>query len=304
MAAHKPLNDASATAPSFSYAQAAKGRSPSAPSMPLATKAISETANDKNLRRSSVSDSKDVMSELSKDSGDDNACIVHGEKTSKSIAKPDSCSVVLPEAEVKGSEATQQSQISAQPQANASSPSSPSYGTTSTFTLSKEDEQSSTANGSSDSTWDKQSQSSQTGVKNGVKTGENKDEIHLINSNEETPLPAPLKEAPLPAVNFWQHRKEIQEAKAKSKVSPGVQMSKGSSTDVSTSNSINASDPSVEPRKLDGKRKVKVNSSGVEAKLHNSSVKEGSKPADVRARNGEEGTSRKLYLAISANVYH
>lgn len=87
--------------------------------------------------------------------------------------------------------------------------SSPSVGASSTSTLLQEDEGSNTPNGTSESTWDKQSQASGTAKQTNGQDAKEKSE-----EDKKVPLKE-LKAAPLPAVNIWQQRIEAQEAKAK-----------------------------------------------------------------------------------------
>ncbi|KAG8533281.1 uncharacterized protein KY384_002064 [Bacidia gigantensis] len=96
-------------------------------------------------------------------------------------------------------------------------PPSPEYDTNSTPTLPQEEYMSSLGNASSESTWDKQSQSSQNGVKPQEKTERDvEDPPADAPWDEETPSPPTLKEAPAPISNVWQQRIEAQNAKAKS----------------------------------------------------------------------------------------
>ncbi|KAI9376796.1 hypothetical protein BJX61DRAFT_530615 [Aspergillus egyptiacus] len=101
-------------------------------------------------------------------------------------------------------------EVRADSKADVSETSSPSVGTAQT-TTSKDDDGSSVPNGTSESTWDKQSQASESDKPNA-----NADDTKGKSSEKEkaTP-PKELKAAPLPAVNVWQQRKEAQEAKAK-----------------------------------------------------------------------------------------
>ena len=95
-----------------------------------------------------------------------------------------------------------------------SAPSSPSYGTTSITTLLKDDDVFATPNGSSESTWEKISQTSQNGERSLDKTNED-DEDAKISTWEHVPVSAQLKEAPPPAFNIWQKRALDAQAKAK-----------------------------------------------------------------------------------------
>lgn len=102
--------------------------------------------------------------------------------------------------------------LAAKTKANASGMSSPSFGASSTSAAGKDDE-SATPNGTSDSTWDRQSQASGTEKpKNGAEGAKAKSN----STPEKVSLPPKeLKAAPLPSVNIWQQRREAQDAKAK-----------------------------------------------------------------------------------------
>lgn len=98
--------------------------------------------------------------------------------------------------------------------------SSPSVGSTSASTIPKEDDASVTHNGTSESTWDKQSQVSvaieQPSIRDDVKNESSSDDPPTV-ANVTTPSKESkeLKAAPIPTVNVWQVRREAHEAKAK-----------------------------------------------------------------------------------------
>ena len=102
-----------------------------------------------------------------------------------------------------------------QSQVAGSAPSSPDSGSATASLLPKEDDLFSIPNGSSDSTWDKHSQTSQGGDKTGEKVEVVKETDAKASWDEEPPSPTILKEAPPPTINFWQQRMEAKEAKAK-----------------------------------------------------------------------------------------
>ncbi|KZF18821.1 hypothetical protein L228DRAFT_271721 [Xylona heveae TC161] len=110
-----------------------------------------------------------------------------------------------------------------------SAPSSPSYGSASASTLLKEDDASSTPNASSESTWDNKSQASNTAEKpHDRSNSKEKTKDH----DADKPPAKLLREAPPPAVNFWQQRKEAQEAKTKHTAqSTSTPAAKAASTD-------------------------------------------------------------------------
>lgn len=88
-----------------------------------------------------------------------------------------------------------------------------------------------TMNASSDSTWDKQSQTSHSPEKTPIpveteKQRENEDDTEKEQSGEKDVVqPVVLKPAPPPTLNVWQQRKEAQEAKAKANSASSSQQS-------------------------------------------------------------------------------
>ena len=139
----------------------------------------------------------------------------------------------------------------------ASATSSPSYTTASTATLPKADDISSTPNGSSESTWDKQSQVSSSVDRSSQATDASKDKMSE-NGWEKTPTPPKeLKAAPIPAVNIWQQRREAQEAKAKamaaSKIASGTTSKAPATKSSGTGSSRDKKKPSDSKGKDEGK---------------------------------------------------
>lgn len=153
----------------FSYAQAAKGRSPSVPNTALAAEKPATKRTASEGQATLVDDFK--------------------EQPSSSTTPP-----------AKNDEN------------RIPTPSSPEYGSASASTLPKEEDTAATQNGSSELTWEKISQSSQSGIKEG-ETG--KRDIDAAPWADETSASVSLRDAPPPAVNFWEQRKEQFQAKAK-----------------------------------------------------------------------------------------
>lgn len=173
--------------PTFSYAQAAKGLAASNTSQQspkLATEQVTETSLENESSKGSLSTqtSNTIVAETSGDS-----------------EKPDS--IVDPESK---------STTTGSSKNVVSNTSSPSIGTASTSTLAKEDDIPAIPNGTSDSTWDKQSQTSAPADKAASVT-ESKDG----STKSEKAAQKELKAAPIPSVNVWQQRKEAQDAKVK-----------------------------------------------------------------------------------------
>lgn len=139
--------------------------------------------------------------------------------------------------------------------------SSPSIASTSTNTLPKEDDMSLTPNGSSESTWDKQS------VASAGKSVQAESAKEKAEEPKEKPPARELKEAPLPVVNVWQKRKEESEAKAKATVASKPATP---SADTSVTKNTAVHDPSKgtmrkkdegqvkDKKKVDGKVKMTI----------------------------------------------
>lgn len=224
--------------PSFSYAQAAKGLSAAA-SSPQPAKSptdIAGTTIDDELSHAEVSEasSNKTPTETSKDSDKVEAA---ADPESKSTTTGSSKNAV-------------------------SGMSSPSFGTASTSTLPKEDDISVIPNGTSDSTWDKQSQAS-VPVDNKSSIAEDPKKEESTDTTEKS-TPKELKAAPIPTVNIWQQRIEALEAKGKAHapalkpVSPNT--SKLSNTKPMAASSLPGAD-NTEVSKAGHKKKVAESSS-------------------------------------------
>lgn len=294
-ATQKPVGEVSQVGASFSYAQAAKGRTPSVPStlppgkVPTEPMGVSERKISVSEPKITVIDSRHTEGQAGKTSEEENAKV----GPEATAASPSAS-----EAQTKSPIPHLQRQPETQPHVTASTPSSPSYGTASISTLPKEDETLSAGNGSSDSTWDKQSQGSRNGqnAQNGIKSNEknesDKEQSTIPNWDEDSPAPACLKEAPPPAVNIWQHRKELQDAKAKTMQSTSSHPLKsinlpGSST--SQSKDPKSSENTSDLRKHDNKKKAKPTAGNLEEKTGTVGGREGSKLIEAKNRVGEEG---------------
>lgn len=203
--------------PAFSYAQAAKGLAP-APSTAqsqaepsvnnpdmLSTERTASTPEPEKL------DSLNVTAGVVKDNEISNGLIskmVHDDVKTGSTTKSTSDS--------SGSTSNiKQTSSSLSGSKEVSESTSPSL-VASVTTLPREDEISSTQNGSSES-WDKQSQNSALAERpvqiadNGKTHNADDDWVSVSAPKAEKEL----KAAPIPAVNIWQQRKEAQAAKAK-----------------------------------------------------------------------------------------
>lgn len=219
-AAQKPFGQLPVATPMFSYAQAAKGRSASGPSSSSSARVVAESS-DLDMKNTASEPNTVAVNEgsLAKRSISEGNNQVPVEKVDFAGSQ-DQPTQVSNETGCSSHRATPATQASGQSQIVVSTPSSPDFGVTSASTLQKEDDISSSVNGSSDTTWEKLSQGSQTGGKpNDKAEGERQPDTNRPWDEDPrappTPAPTQLKEAPLPAVNFWQQRKEAQDAKAK-----------------------------------------------------------------------------------------
>lgn len=287
---HKPLSDGSPSGASFSYAQAAKGRAPSIPSALASGKSPSESV-DLGVRRVSAPEPKNTPIAYPKTQTEELVGNSREGTVTKSGTEPASTPSNAAEINSKSIAPELQSNTEGQVQTPPSIPPSPSSGTASTSTLPKEDEALSSANGSSDSTWEKLSQGSQIGNKTSEKLESDKDQTTSQTWDEEpiTSSITSLKEAPPPAVNVWQYRKELLDAKAKT-MSASLQIPKpqnhtggNASPNIGTKPSENAFDM----RKQDTKKRGKNTPGQPEEKQANG--KEVTKVTETKMRNGEEG---------------
>lgn len=262
----KPAAEPASAPPAFSYAQAAKGRSSSG-TAPNQTEKLVPSQESTTNDPLPLTMTEPAQSPAAPDA------VNQGEAKAEEMAPGESMvngtSATERQSEQSSSKATSplpQGEATAQSQTLTSTPSSPSFGTASTSTLPKEDDISSAMNASSDSTWDKQSQTSHGPEKlathgGGEKENEKESEKEKGQSWEkEMAKPASLKPAPPPALNIWQQRKEAQEAKAKaSSLSSSQQtlkaQSTGGGTGLPTGPSNVPSASTVDQAKLDSRRK-------------------------------------------------
>lgn len=212
-------------AATFSYAQAAKGVAPAQPSEKTAEpNQASKPEEQAEITTPEAENTETVKTEESQEA---EKAPVNTDKDVESTAVESS-------------------------KADVSGTSSPSVGTSSTSTLPKDDESSNTPNGTSESTWDKQSQASGTDKQsNGTENAKEKSA-----EKEKSEPPKELKAAPLPAVNIWQQRKEAQEAKAKTVASKpaGSAAKTGTSKTASAASSVSG-DAQQDQSKAGSKKK-------------------------------------------------
>ena len=204
--------------PAFSYAQAAKGLAPStsAPHHVANASATPSVSSSREPKASTAEPAKlDLTSKTTHSQNDDSIQTSTGKSTNavreRTLTSNDALKENIPPHKPSGSS-------SEETKMNVSGTSSPSFGAASSSTLSKEEDISITPNDISDN-WDKHSQVSTSVEKSTQTTGGNKVPDAEVDWDKESAFKTPgekeLKAAPIPTVNFWQARKEAQEAKAK-----------------------------------------------------------------------------------------
>ena len=282
-ATQKSLAEMPQPIPAFSYAQAAKGKSPSVPSLVSASRALSDTTemDVKKVPTPATRESPAISNKTStKRTASEGRAPQGGSFKSSDERRP--TQAVETEIATKTDTNPSETFNPAKPSKPISStPSSPGYGTTSTATLPKEDDMFSTANASSDTTSDKHSQSSRNGHKTGEKVDVDKEQINTTSWDEESSAAASLKEALPPAVNVWQQRKEAQ-AKSKPTILPQppkpVNFSNGP---VNTGNTTKNIETNNETKKPDSRKKGKTVSGSADDRTALSNTKDGGKSADA-----------------------
>ena len=282
----KPVGELTQNTPVFSYAQAAKGRSPSAPSPIPPSKAFPDTTeadSKKTPNAETVASSPEPSKTLTKRTASEDH-VPRGETLNDSDEPRLTQSGEIHAATDNTISSSDNSSSTKLAKQIPSTPSSPDYGITSTSTLPKEEDMFSTVNGSSDATSDKQSQSSQNGnglSKSGEKAEAEREHSATAPWDEETPAAASLKEALPPAVNIWQQRKEAQ-AKSKSFTVPQQQKpSNNSNMPGNTCGPIKGPETSNEPKKQDSRKKGRNASGTLEDRTTLGATRDGSKSVDA-----------------------
>ena len=273
----------------FSYAQAAKGRSPSFSSLPQSGKAVSETADTMSkggihANGKPSNDSTKITNPRRASEGQ-----VAKDALSDKGSKSKSSSEHVAQKSANSTPPTPQYKQDASIQPTISMPPSPDFGSVSASALLKEDDLSATPNDSSDATWDKQSQVSQNGEKTSSKGDVDKEEVKSAAWEQVQSQPI-LKEAPLPSVNVWQKRALDQQAKVgkdtkaqlpQAVIVPLFNHKAGQSITAKKENNIDSA-------KQDSK-KPKPSAQKNEDGMTSPGSKDSWKYSDRRYRNGDEG---------------
>ncbi|KAL8808134.1 MAG: hypothetical protein Q9200_004389 [Gallowayella weberi] len=281
-ATQKALGELHQAAPTFSYAQAAKGRSPSGPS----SVSIEKTPKGDGVvepPKSAGTENFDLTPKLEKAPAKRAASEgSHGQSQNtsrKSISELQSPVPGTSESTTTPTATSSAAQAPGNYHGAGSTPSSPEFGVTSASTLQKEEDLFSNANASSDSTWEQISQGSQNGSRSNDKMDPDKEPTMNESWEEEipkAPAPAALKEAPPPPVNIWKQRAEAKAAKQPTK--PSVTNASGRlQTTVEATGPPKPFDTGAESRKHDSKKQVKRNQPGFDEKPATTGAKEGVK---------------------------
>jgi la-related protein 1 len=272
--------------PVFSYAQAAKGQTPlhisSASSSVSNSNSAEPAPRSASTHRPGASEESDG-SEMTRRASEAQLtkASVEGSDLSSSV-------VAAPAADASKEMSSSNSQSGSEPphQQLQSAPPSPAFGSTSTSTVLKEDDASATPNGSSESTWDKISQTSQNVEKlDGKADGD--DEDMKLSTWEHVPAPATLKEAPPPAFNIWEKRKMDQQAKV-TKDSKSSQSPKTANNKDSPQDGKKTQDDLPDLGRLDGKKRARPGQVS-DDKSTSPTAREGGKVGDGRYKTQDDG---------------
>ena len=290
-AQHKPVAEMTPVVP-FSYAQAAKGRSPSlsaySPSSKTQSDGTDTAPQAKTLNEQSTSSGElKIEAQPRKASESYVGCgidISKGPEDSKASAKitRDTPSGVI---------VSQLSRSETHGQNNLNPPASPSFGTASTSTLPKEDDLFAAQNDSSDSTWEKNSQDSLNEVRAVEKPESEKDSNSNPPWDQKGPVPAPFKEAPLPAQNVWQQRMLEHKAKTGSdpKFSHNANPSKTNNNGGLAGAPRKVQDDVSDFNRQENKKKAKTSPHMTFEKSSAAFIKDIIRPGDGKYRNLDEG---------------
>ena len=211
----RPSQDLVPATPTFSYAQAARGRaSATTNQQKRAPSENSGALSKRDIDTEGTSNLEQDMSQIKRATSEGRMPETSPEEIEVPVTSQNKSTEIAPSINGALSASDQMEENSKA----AITPPSSDYGTNSLSTLQKEDDGFSGTNASSESTWEKISQSSQNGTQKPDKLATTEPATPEPTSAWEEEIPADnpsLKEAPLPPVNFWQKRQEAQAAKLK-----------------------------------------------------------------------------------------
>ena len=271
----------STVAPSFSYAEAAKGKSPSLTAEAPAKSedvAVKETMAD--LPPAQIS------TEVKEDTAKNEANVEDTQVEQKSSQRE--APEMATDPQVSGTAAPGPSQTQTDLAEASEEALSGSTATVSVSAGAKEAEGTATPKESSDPGWEKVSQQSQTDDKQAAKEDWEGDDSKLSNW-EHVSSQVGLKEAPPPAVNIWQKR--AMDAQAKAKDNRNTQAANSANAPDPGSSQIKKSpDPRVDTARQDTRQKTRGGHSPAEDKAGSGDVRGNTKQGEGKPRN-DEGTA-------------
>lgn len=281
--AGRPSNESGSSGTTFSYAQAAKGRAPSATGVTM--QASQDTSGVTTPSKESNSGSSVGLGYNEADG----AAVTNGDVMSKSVS-------TMPESDLNS--------INSIP--SKSSPSSPSIGSDTTPTLPKGDESAFMSRMPVESPWDRPSQQETqldrsvepTERRKGRKGKKDKTSEKEAEPVKEEVKPEVLVAAPPPAVNIWQQRMKAEAAKGKNN-----SQNTDSSTLSAEDSNVNGVATSSASKAAEFKKKGRVNSDEFErttsfgqnsgAKEQATSTKTPKKGFETNGRSKEESISKR-----------
>lgn len=287
----KSLGDAPSTpAVPFSYAQAAKGISSSGPSAVPSKAPSSSTLPSKDTGASSSS------VEASAGAASSQSTTVERE----GVKEKDNHDAVSANTDSQANTAGKQPRDSTSLPNDTENLPSPEFGMSSTSTLPREDDVCSLKNGSSESTWEVISQTSNNAEKpsedNEQKPGKDKGKKKSTSKEKEKPAPKLLQEAPIPPVNVWKQRAE--EAKAKAALQPALakELSTATTSGTPVRSTINAGTST----KSDGR--IRSNEASSRPKESHRGGPADNRTSDKsRERRNDDNTRRGRRMSVGAS---
>ena len=294
----KPVPDTVPAVPQFSYAQAAKGKPQTqTPSSSHSTEDKAESGP----KRTVSSDRATVAGAQDKNSAKRTASEGRIPENTNRFEKTKAQSPMATDTRGSVGEEVLVDQNPSEVQKPTAASTSLELGTASTSIFTKDDDHSSSVNGSSELDRDKQSQTSQNGEKTGDKTelGDQRELSPDHKWNEDIPTSPTLKEAPPPTMNYWQQRKEAHEAK-RAKQPPTHQTTARKSVGEQEAhlNPTKTVDAGTDIKKQESKKKSRQ---APDEKLQNEVAKASNKDRKTKVSADGEIDTYRLQVAVLAD---
>lgn len=269
-------------APTFSYAQAARGRSPQAEDGSSSKQAL-EFSQSPDRSSSQQIPKSEAPIEVGKTQ--ETAAEVEVELQS-SVERETGKSVV--DADSLSKSQSQTRTVSTPVQALKDEPISPSQPVPSTTSApSKEDDVFAVPSDLGESTWDRISQGSHNEDKQVNKVEGDGDDAN-ITSWEHVSAPSQFKDAPPPSFNVWEKRALDAKSKVKDVKQSIPSLGSNQKHDVTSASARKGSEVGQDQSRLENRKKQKPGTQQIDEK-GGPGPKDSSKSADSKLRNGEEG---------------